>query len=136
MRTLLFLLQKEFRQIFRNRSLLPMIFVVPILQLIVLPLAADYEVKNIAISIVDNDHSSYSQKLISKIISSGYFRLSDYSKSYEDAFHGIENDKSDLILEIPYGFEKNLIRENAQKVFVAVNAINGVKANLGGACLA
>src|SRR5690606_29566529 len=48
----------------------------------------------------------------------------------------IEKDKSDLILEIPQGFEKNLVRENSEKLFVAVNAINGVKAGLGVAYLA
>jgi ABC-2 type transport system permease protein len=136
MRTLKFLLQKEFKQIFRNKSLLPLIFVAPIIQLLIMPLAADYEVKNINISIVDNDHSTYSQKLITKITASGYFKLADYGNSFNNAFQQIEKDKSDLILEIPQGFEKNLVRESRQKVFIAVNAINGVKANLGGAYLA
>lgn len=135
MRTLKFLLQKEFKQIFRNKALLPLIFVVPIVQLLILPLAADYEVKNINISIVDHDHSTFSRNLISKIISSGYFRLADYSPSFNAAFKQIEKDKSDLILEIPQGFERNLVRENEQKLFIAVNAINGVKAGLGGAYL-
>ncbi|MBS1536926.1 MAG: ABC transporter permease [Bacteroidetes bacterium] len=135
MRTILFLLQKEFRQIFRNKSLLPMILVLPIIQLLVMPLAADYEVKNINISIVDNDHSPLSQQLISKITASGYFRLADYGNSFKNAFKQIETDKSDLILEIPQNFERNLVRENHQKLFIAVNAINGTKANLGGAYL-
>ena len=135
MRTIRFLLQKEFRQIFRNKALLPLIFILPLVQLLILPLAADFEVKNISIAIVDHDHSSYSQKLISKIGSSGYFKLSGYSASFKEAFNLIEKDKADLILEIPPGFEKNLIRENEQKLFIAVNAINGVKANLGGAYL-
>lgn len=135
MSILKFLLQKEFKQIFRDKSLLPMIFIVPILQLIVMPLAADFEIKNINISIVDHDHSSYSQTLISKITASGYFRLNDYGNSYSSALQQIELDKSDLILEIPQDFEKNLIRENKQKLFIAVNAINGTKANLGGAYL-
>src|SRR3954464_14814679 len=135
MRTLKFLLQKEFRQILRNKTLLPMIFVLPLVQLIILPLAADYEVKNISISIVDHDHSTYSQQLISKIGASGYFKLNDYGSSYQGALQQLEKDRSDLILEIPQGFEKNIIRESEQKVFIAVNAINGVKANLGGAYL-
>lgn len=131
MRTLKFLLQKEFKQIFRNKALLPLIFIVPIVQLIILPLAADYEVKNINISIVDHDHSTYSQNLITKITASGYFQLTDFGTSFNHAFQQIENDKADLILEIPKGFEKNLIRENSEKMFIAVNAINGVKAVLG-----
>jgi len=132
MRTLKFLLQKEFRQIFRNRALLPMIFATPIIQLLIMPLAADFEVKNINISIVDHDHSVYSQKMITKIISSGYFKLADYGTSFNSAFKQIENDKSDLVLEIPQNFEKNLVRESSEKLFIAVNAINGTKASLGG----
>ncbi len=135
MRTLKFLLHKEFKQIFRNKALLPLIFGAPLIQLLILPMAADYEVRSINISIVDHDHSTYSQQLISKITASGYFQLADYGNSFRGAFKQIENDKSDLILEIPQGFEKNLVRENKEKLFVAVNAINGVKAGLGGAYL-
>lgn len=135
MRTLRFLLEKEFKQIFRNRSLLPMIFVMPLVQLLVMPLAADFEVKNINISVVDNDRSSYSQKLTSKITASGYFKLTDYSNSFNRAFKDIEKDRADLVLEIPPGFERNLVREGSQKLFIAVNAINGTKASLGGSYL-
>lgn len=135
MRTLLFLLQKEFKQIFRNKAILPMIFVMPVVQLLVMPLAADYEIKNINISVVDHDYSTYSRRLIEKITASGYFKLSDYSNSFDKAFKFIESDKSDLILEIPENFETDLVRENGQKLFVAVNAINGVKALMGSAYL-
>lgn len=135
MRTIRFLLQKEFRQIFRNRAILAMICMMPVIQLIVLPLAADYEVKNINLAVVDHDHSTYSQQLVTKITASGYFKLTGYDDSFAEAMTLIEADKADLILEIPHGFEKNLVREDEEKLFVAVNAINGVKANLGGAYL-
>ncbi|SHG45933.1 ABC transporter permease [Pedobacter caeni] len=135
MRTIRFLLQKEFRQIFRNRAILLLIGVMPVMQLLILPLAANYEVKNINLSVVDHDHSGFSQKLISKVTSSGYFKLSGYSASFKEELMAIESDRSDLILEIPQGFERGLIREDQQQLFIAVNAINGVKANLGGAYL-
>ena len=112
-----------------------MLLVLPIIQLLVLPLAADYEVKNINIAIVDHDHSPYSRKLISKITASGYFRLAGYNHSFKEADKLIETDQADLILEIPKGFERNLIRENEEKLFIAVNAINGTKAGVGGAYL-
>lgn len=135
MRTLRFLLRKEFRQIFRDKSIVAMIFFMPMVQLILMPLAADYEVRNINLSVVDHDKSPYSQKLISKIVASGYFRLTGYNASFKEAFGLIESDKADLILEIPHDFERNLIREDHEKLFVAVNAINGTKASLGGSYL-
>ncbi len=135
MRTLKFLLQKEFRQIFRDPMILRLIFVLPVIQLVVLPWAADYEIKNIKLSVTDLDHSAYSRQLVSKITASGYFQLTHYSNSFQESFQQIENDKADLILEIPAAFEKQLIKESEAKLFIASNAINGVKGSLGSAYL-
>jgi ABC-2 type transport system permease protein len=135
MRTLRFLLQKEFRQIFRDPSILRIIFVMPMIQLLILQWAADYEVKDINLAVVDHDHSTYSRQLVSKITASGYFRLQDYTESYQTGLHQVEKDKADLILEIPTSFEKKLVKEDQAPLFIAVNAINGTKANLGSAYL-
>jgi ABC-2 type transport system permease protein len=135
MRTLKFLLRKEFRQIFRDPAILRLILIMPIIQLLVLPWAADYEVKKIKLAVVDHDHSEYSRQLINKITSSGYFILTDYSSSYEQALEKIEHDNADLVLQIPDHFEKDLVKEDEATLFMAINAINGVKANLGGAYL-
>ncbi|HLO92140.1 MAG TPA: ABC transporter permease [Lentimicrobium sp.] len=135
MRTLLFLLRKEFVQIFRNKTILGMMIVMPVMQLLILPLAANYEVKNINLVVVDNDVSTWSKQLVSTITSSGYFRLVNYNQSYKKSLKYIESDEADLILEIPNGFEKDLIRENELQVLIAVNAINGIKANIGASYL-
>ncbi len=135
MRTLKFLLQKEFRQIFRDPSIIRLIFIMPVIQLVILPWAADYEMKNIRLSIVDHDHSDYSRKLASKITASRYFVLNDFSSSFNEAFAEIEKDNADIILEIPPAFEKDLVQQSEAKLYIAGNAINGVKANLGSAYL-
>jgi ABC-2 type transport system permease protein len=135
MRTLKFLLQKEFRQIFRDPSIIRIIFVMPAIQLLVLPWAADYEIKDIRISVVDHDHSPYSSQLVSKITSTNYFLLDQYSESYNNSLEEIERGKVDIALEIPANFEKDLVRENEATVFLAVNAVNGTKAGLGSAYL-
>jgi len=133
MKKLFVLLEKEFRQIFRNPAILRMVLVMPVVQLLVFPFAANYEVKNVLLSIVDHDHSSYSQKFVTKITGSDYFKLTDFSPSYNKAMESIEADQADLIIEIPEGFERNLVKENKSTMLIAVNAVNGVKANLGGA---
>jgi len=130
MRTLKFLLRKEFLQIFRDKLILRMIFALPVIQLIILPYAATYEIKNITLSVVDHDHSEYSRKLINNLTASGYFQLVDYSKIYTDALDQVEKDKADLIVEIPEGFERDLIRESDTKVLFAANAISGQTAGL------
>ena len=107
----------------------------PLIQLILLPLAADYTVKDIHIAVTDNDHSPSSQRLIAKITASGYFRLTGYTSSYSEALRLVEQDKADLALQIPAHFERDLVRENTKQLYIAINAIEGTKANLGGAYL-
>jgi len=131
MRALKFLLQKEFRQVFRDKGFIGRLFIAPAIQLILLPMAANYTIKNINIAIVDHDHSSVSKKLTDKIVSSGYFKLTGYTDFNSKANILIENDKADIVLELPEGFERNLIREGNQKIAIEVNAINGVKASVG-----
>ncbi len=135
MRSLRILLEKEFRQIFRNPAILRLMFMMPTIQLLLLPLAADYEVKQVKVCVVDFDRSSYSQRLVHKVTSTDYFQLVDYTDSYDKALHYVENDEADVVLQIPDGFEKQLVKENEVTVFMSLNAINGVKANLGGAYL-
>ena len=135
MKILGFILQKEFRQIVRDRTILAMMFAMPIMQLIILPLAANFEVKNINVVYVDHDHSSYSNELERKIASSGYFRMVGTPNSYREGLEMIEYGTADLVLEIPAGFERNLVREGSQQVNLSVDAINGTKSSLGGAYL-
>lgn len=107
----------------------------PIIQLMILPWAADYEIKNIKLSVVDKDHSDYSRQLISKITSTGYFQLAVYTNSYPEALQQVEKGNADLVMEIPASFEKELVKEDQATLFLAMNAIDGVKANLGSAYL-
>lgn len=135
MRTLRYLLEKEFKQIKRDRFLPRIIFLVPLMQLIILPFAANFEMRNINLGVIDNDHSVLSAQLTEKIVSSGYFRLTHVSSSYDQAITSIESNESDLLLEIPIHFEKNLGREGQADVLVAANAVNGTKGGMGSSYL-
>ncbi|WP_304233443.1 ABC transporter permease [Jiulongibacter sediminis] len=131
MNTLKYLLQKEFKQIFRNPTILRLIFMMPIIQLILIPLAADYEIKQINISVVDQDHSPYSNRLTQKLLSTGYFQLAEYGNSYQESLKAVGDGAADIILTIPPGFEKQLIKEDGAKLHLAADAVNGIKAGLG-----
>jgi ABC-2 type transport system permease protein len=126
-----YLIEKEFKQIRRNPFLPRMILVFPVMVLLVFPWAANFEIKNINLSVIDNDHSSYSTRLTQKVVSSGYFKLTDVTDDYTKALKSVELDKADIILEIPAGFERDLVREQAAKVMVTSNAVNGTKGGLG-----
>ena len=130
-----YLLEKEFKQIRRDRFMPKIIFIIPIMQLIILPFAANFEMRNINLSIVDNDHSVTSMQLVDKVLSSGYFRLTDRSDRYDEALTSVESNESDIILEIPSDFERDLGKEGRAGVMIAANAVNGTKGGLGSSYL-
>lgn len=130
-----FLLEKEFKQILRNSFLPRMIIAMPLMMMLVFPWAANQEIKNLRLSVVDNDHSTYSERLIQKVTASGYFNLTNVSASNNEALHSMESDKADIILEIQPDFEKHLIKEGSTNVMISANSVNGVKGGLGASYL-
>ena len=126
-----YLIEKEFKHIFRDKFMPKLIFAVPIIQLLILPFAANFDVKNINLKIIDRDNSALSARLAGKLSASEYFAASYGKDSYEKEFAGIENGTIDIILEIPKGFEKGLVVSKNSQVLISVNAINGIKGGLG-----
>jgi ABC-2 type transport system permease protein len=130
-----YLLEKEFKQFFRNRFLPKVVIVIPLMVTLIFPLIANFEIKNINLSIVDNDKSPYSQQLVQKAQASGYYRITNIFENYDNALKSIELDQADVILEIPINFEKDLVNEKAAAVMITANAVSGVKGGLGSAYL-
>ena len=131
-----FLIEKEFKQIIRHPFIPKLIFIFPCMVMLVFPWAATFEIRDVNLGVVDSDHSPYSQRLVQKIVSSGYFRLTDVSDTYPQALQGIENHSSDLVLTIGQGFGRDLLREGSTKVMIAANSVNGTKSGLGTSYLA
>jgi len=130
MRTVLFFVQKEFLQIRRNKMMLPLILVMPIFQMLLLSFAANYEIKNLALGIVDHDLSATSRQLVAKFGASGYFHTVPAATA-SAAGSIMLGDQIDLSLEIPPHFESDLVREGHASLLLTANAINATKAGLG-----
>lgn len=130
-----YLIEKEFKQIVRNQFLPKLFVMLPTVMLLIMPWAANQEVKGLKLSVVDNDQSTLSQRLIQKVDASEYFTLTDISSSNDEALHSVEAGNADLILEILDDFEKDLISAGVANVMISANAVNGVKSGLGSSYL-
>ena len=130
-----FLIEKEFKQLFRNSFLPRLILVFPCMIMILMPWAMNLEIRNVSLNIVDNDHSVTSRRLVDKISASTYFRLTALPDSYDEALKNVEAGDADIILEIPRDFEKDCTVGRSSHVLIAANAVNGTKGSLGGSYL-
>ncbi|MEZ4720478.1 MAG: ABC transporter permease [Flavobacteriales bacterium] len=124
------IIRKEFTQISRNKVMIPLLFVMPIIQLIVLSYAADFEVKNLNLAVVDFDQSQSSRQLIQKFTASGYFTLVGNYTTTEGAMNAIERDQADLVLTFPLHMERHLLNRQGVEVQLLLNAVNNQKAGI------
>jgi ABC-2 type transport system permease protein len=135
MRTIFYLIRKEFIQIFRNKFISKAIFAVPVVQMLILVPAITFELKNVNLAIIDKDMTPESRGLINKLEGSTFFKVSYSTFSDKEADDLLYHNKCSVILHIPSGFGKDLISGNGGKLFFAVDAINASSAQLSWAYL-
>ena len=117
-------------QVFRNRSMLPTIFLMPLVQLLVLVNAATFDIKNINLYIVDNDHSVYSRDLVRHYSATRYFIITGYGRNYQDGINELQKGRAEVVLCIPPHFERDVYKQNTTKLQLMVNAIDGAAAGV------
>ena len=105
--------------------MLPIIFVIPVVQLLVLSFAVTFEIKNINLVIVDQDHSVASRQLASKFTAPPFYHVKAYPTSYIEAEEYLKTGKAHQILIIPPRFEIDLQKESKASVQLISNAIDG-----------
>lgn len=131
MNTLLILLQKEFKQFFRNPFLPKMLVMFPVMVMLIIPLVTTMDVKNVNIAVVDNDKSALSRRIISDLNASGSLTVASMSPSDNDAYMAVETDNADAILQIPSGLEKSADTGAPLAIELSVNGVNAIKGMIG-----
>lgn len=132
---LLALLRKEIRNLLRDRMLLGLVVMYPIVVLLLLPFATTTEIKQLGTVVIDQDRSSLSQQLSGQFFSSGYFVdawQEPLPPTLSDAMTLVEHGQADLIVTIPRGFERDLMLARSARVEVRVNAFNATKGAMAG----
>ena len=133
--TLKYLIQKEFTQIRRNAFLPKLIVVFPIMIMCVMPWVMNQEVKNIKVTVVDNDRSTLSQQLVHSIEASNYFIFKGQQPTYRAALQEIEKSRADIVMVIPQDYSRDVTLGRQPQVLIAANAVNGTKGAMGSAYL-
>jgi ABC-2 type transport system permease protein len=135
MRTIFYLIRKEFIQIFRNKFISKAIFAVPIVQMLILVPAITFELKNVKLAIIDRDMTSESRGLISKLNGSSFFKISYSTFSDTEAGKLLHSNKCTVILQIPSGFGKDIVTGNQGKLLAIIDAVNPSSAEISWAYL-
>jgi ABC-2 type transport system permease protein len=130
MRTILYIIQKEFIQISRDKFLRTAIIMIPVIQMVILVYAATFEMKNIRIHFVDQDRSTASADLMQKFSASPFFIPVDLTEDIEAGKENLQRNKTNIVCIVPVNFEKDLISGKIPSIQLLVNSINGSMAEL------
>lgn len=122
-------ISKEFKHIFRDYRSLLIIFGLPLAQVFLFGYAISNEVKDAHITIYDQANDVLSRKLISKVLSTDYFKLSSLSSSYDDITNGFKSGDHHIAIVIPPKFGERFTEFDA-KVQVLTDASDPNQANI------
>jgi ABC-2 type transport system permease protein len=129
-RTLRFLLRKEYLQIFRDRLMVAQLLILPCIQLLILANAATFEVTRAQLVVVDDDRSAASRGLVDRLRASGRFELVRPPLSARAADEAMLRRDAGVILHVPPDFERDLVRTRTAPVQLVLNAEDGAAAGV------
>jgi ABC-2 type transport system permease protein len=129
-RILRVLLTKEFLQIFRDKLLLRQMLMMPFIQLLVLSSAATFEVKTARVFLVDRDQSTMSHQLSTTLAASGRFRIIGRAVTMTPANEAMLARRTDMIMNIPPDFERDIVRTKTANLQLVFNAEDGALAGV------
>jgi len=130
MRTILFLMRKEFLQVFRDRATVFQIFFIPVVQLLVLSNAATFDIKRTALAVVDEDRTTVSAGLVRRMEGGGRFTVAILQPTTAGIEQALLDREATAVLHIPRGFEQMLMRERHAPLQLQLNAEEGAAAGI------
>ncbi len=119
---------KEFIELFRDRALLPTVFIMPVIQLVLFGYVVSADVRNLSTAIVDQDHTVASQKVGDALLNSGFFVLAGRPANEAGARQLMDSNDAQVAVIIPKGFSQAI--DEGRKAPVQV-IVDGTEANTG-----
>ena len=130
LRRIIRLIKKELTQTFRNKRLLPIIVVAPVMQLLLFGYAVTTDVDHIAVAVLDEDHTASSRGLIEQFVRSNYFDYQVALTSEREVEHWLNTGDAQMVLHIPRGFMGDLAAGRVAHVQILLDGADSMTARI------
>jgi len=131
MKSLWRVIVKEFQQLRRDKRMIPAMIIGPMVQLLTLGFAANNDVTDIPMLLLDDDHGAASRALVDRFTSSGYFRLVGAVTSESEIEPQLIRGHAQLALVIPPGYGRDVAAGRAPRVQLIVDGSDSSSAVVG-----
>jgi ABC-2 type transport system permease protein len=112
---------KEFIQLFRDRRMKAIVFVIPIMQLIVFGYAVTTDVNDIRTAIYDLDRTAESRELFRRLEASGYFSIRYSVQSPAEIEELLDRGKITAAIQVNRGFSADIKRKQQTGIQILVD---------------
>lgn len=102
------IIKKELIQTFSDKRMIPVLFVMPVFQILLFGYAADLDIKNISLAIYDQEKSVLSRELTGRFIHSEYFNLKKIITSHHEINRVLDQGGASAVLVIPPDFSRKI----------------------------
>ena len=130
LRRLRLIMWKELLQLRRDRLLLPLIFVMPIMYVIMFGYVVGSDVRNLPTAVVDNDRTLTSQRIVDAFSASGYFVIAQHPSSESALQPLIDSGRAKVAIVIERGTEAGLARGEVVPLGVIVDGADSKTASV------
>jgi ABC-2 type transport system permease protein len=115
---LIAIIRKEFIQLWRDKRMLALILVIPLVQLFLLGYAATNEVRDIPMAVFDQSHTAEGRALLDAYRATDYFEIAYMVASYDEMRDLIEKGQAGVGLIIPPDYATQQREGQAQVSFI------------------
>lgn len=100
--------RKEWLQLRRDRRSMILAFVLPVFMLLFFGYAISWDINDIPLAVLDQDHSRASRDLVEALTAGELFHVSEYIDHHGDADEPIRTGAARAVLVIPPGFQRDI----------------------------
>jgi len=130
LRRIWLLVWKEFTQLLRDRSMIPLIFIMPVIQLVLFGYVIGTDVKDLRTAFLDQDGTVTSQKVVEGFTSSGYFVTVARPTNDAGVRQALDGNVAQVAVIIPRGFADSVKAGRAAQVSVIVDGSDAKTASV------
>ena len=131
MGALLHVVVKEFLQLRYDRKMIPVMILAPLVQIVGLGYAANLDVHDVPLLLVDQDRTAQSRGLADRFTGSGYFQLAGTAFDTGEIEYWLRHDRAKVALVIAAGYGEATLRGGRPRVQVIADGTDSNSAVVG-----
>jgi ABC-2 type transport system permease protein len=123
------LIEKELRQIVRDKRTLSILLLVPAFMLVMFGYALTFDVTHLSLAVCDQDKSHVSRRFIERFLHSEYFDLTYYIHDADEFNEFLDDGNITVALRIPRGFSSDMKSGKTADIQILVDGVNPTSAS-------